>query len=73
MGLFNLEKRRLCRDLIAALQYLKGSYRKKGDRLFSRACRDRKRGNDFKLKEGRLRLDIGSKSFTARVVRLWHT
>ena len=41
LGLFSLEKRRLQGDPRAAFQYLKGSYRKEGDRLFSRACSDR--------------------------------
>ena len=50
----------------------KGSYRKAVEGLFVRGCSDRTRGNAFKLKEGRFRLDIWNKFFTVRVVRPWH-
>jgi len=52
LGLFSLEKRRLCGDLIAAFQYLKA------EGLCIRDCSDRIRGNGLKLKKGRIRLDI---------------
>ncbi|KFM07080.1 hypothetical protein AS27_06926, partial [Aptenodytes forsteri] len=72
MGLSCLEKRRLRGDLLAAYQYLKGAYKKDGSKLFRRTCCNRTRGNGFKLKGGRLRLDIRKTFFTLRVVRHWH-
>jgi len=65
--LFSLEKRRLWGDLIEAFWYLKGPT---GERLFIR-CSDKTRGNDFKLKEGRFRLDRRKKFFIMRVLRQW--
>jgi len=64
----------LLRELqhLAIFQYLKWGYKKEGDRLFSRVCCDRTRGNDFKLKEGRNRLDRKKKFFTVNMVRHWH-
>jgi len=50
LGLFILEKRRLRGDLFAVFQYLNEAYKKDGDKLFSRACSDRARGDGFKLK-----------------------
>ncbi|KAK4815907.1 LOW QUALITY PROTEIN: hypothetical protein QYF61_010147 [Mycteria americana] len=72
LELFSLEERRLWGDLIVAFQHIKGVSKKDGERLFTRACSDRTRGNSFKLKEGRFRLDIREKFFTMRVVRHWN-
>lgn len=52
-----------------ASQYLKGAYKKGGERLFTMAWNDRTRMNGFKLKESRFTLDIKKKIFTVRVVR----
>jgi len=62
---------RLWRDLIVAFQYLKGAHKQDGDKLFSRACCNRTRGNGCKLKEGRFGLDIRKKFFMMRVVKPW--
>ena len=69
LGLFSVEKKRLRGDLTIAFQYLKGDYKQEGNKLFTWVDSDRKRGNDFELKEGRFRLGVRGKFFTARVVR----
>ena len=72
LGLFSLEQSRLQRDFIAVFLYLKRAYKKAGEGLFTRACGDRTRGNDFKLEEGGFKLDTRKKFFTVRVVRHWN-
>ncbi|KFQ82748.1 hypothetical protein N335_01020, partial [Phaethon lepturus] len=71
LGLFSLENRRLWGDLIAVFQFLKEAYTKDGDSLFSKACCHRTKGNGFKQKEGRFRLDRRKKFFPMRVVKHW--
>lgn len=39
MGLFSQEKKRIHSDLIVVTQYLKGAYKKDGQRLLTKACR----------------------------------
>lgn len=54
------------REFKAFFHCLKWAHRKDG--LFIMECRDRMRGNDFNLKEGKFRLDISNKIFTEWVV-----
>ena len=71
LGLFSLEKRRLQRELVAAFQYLKWDYKQEGNQHFTQVDSDRTRGNGFKLKEEKFRLNARGKFFTERVVRCW--
>jgi len=72
LGLFSLEKRRHRGDVVAPFQCLKADYKKDGEGLLTRAWSDGTRGNGFKLKEGRFRLDTRRKFFPMWVVRHWN-
>jgi len=52
------------RKFIAGFWYLRGDYKKEGNQHFTGVDSHRTRGNGFKLKEGRLRLDVRGKFFT---------
>ena len=59
LGLFSLEKRKPWGDLIVVFQYSKGANKHERNQLFTRVDSDRTKEYGFKLKEGRVRLDIG--------------
>ena len=59
-GPFTLKKNALRR---LTFQFLQRIYKREGNQLFTQMGSDRKRQNEFKLKEGRFRLDVRRKFF----------
>jgi len=55
-----------------AFQFLKGAYKQERGWFFEWVGSDRTRGNCFRLKQERSRLDVKRKFFIQRVVKPWH-
>jgi len=70
LGSFSMEK--AARRHHCSLPVFKRELIQEGNQCFTMADSDRTRGNDFKLKEGRFRLDVMGMLFTERVVGCWN-
>jgi len=71
--LFSSQKTRLQGDHIVAFQYLKEAYKQEGNQLLTQPGSCRTRRNGFKLKKGKIRLDLRKKFFIQREMRPWHS
>ena len=67
--MLSIERRKRLGKLTAAFQYLNRAYKQEGSQLFDRIANRRTRGNGFKFREGRFRLDVRGKFFTIRTAR----
>ena len=72
LRLISLEKRRLCGDLRAASQYLKGSIRREEAGSLAWSVVIEQEEMILNLKEGRFRLDVRKMYFPVRVLRHCH-
>jgi len=71
-GVFQPEEKKVPGRPYSSLPVPGGAYKKAGEGLSTRAWSGRTRGNGFKLKEAKFRLDARKKFLMIRVVRHWH-
>jgi len=73
MGLFNLGKRRLRRDLINVYKYLKGGGKQMNEaRLFLVVCSNRTRSNGLKTEHGKFCTNMQKNFYMIRVTEHWN-
>ncbi|TRZ10673.1 hypothetical protein HGM15179_016436 [Zosterops borbonicus] len=74
LGLLSLRKRAFQGDLIVALQYLKGAYKKAGEggKDFIPVYPRQGKGQCFRAERNRFGLDRRQKCFIMRVLRHWN-
>lgn len=71
LGIFNLKKRRLRRDITAIYKYLKACHKEDEEALLSLAPEDKTWGNRLKLQQKRLKSDLRKNFLIERVLGQW--